>query len=102
MQYYQHYRQAKLSKPRREMRQVGPKDTPLPEEWQELKMQLSELVRELKDQRELKKQMRELVGEFKDCASLPRGSQTPAGDEKPARCFKCGCQGHLRKDCSLL
>jgi hypothetical protein len=71
--------------PGMEVRQVVPEDAPLPEEWQDFRMQLSELVKEIKDQRELMKQMRELIGELKDHASLPRWSQTPVGDGKPTR-----------------
>jgi hypothetical protein len=45
MQYYQHSRQTKSSKLRRDVRQVGPEDAPPPEEWRELKKQVSELVK---------------------------------------------------------
>jgi hypothetical protein len=37
MQYYQHSRQIKSSKPRGDVRQVGPEDAPPPEERRELK-----------------------------------------------------------------
>jgi hypothetical protein len=94
MQYYQHSRQTQSSKPERDVRQVGPADAPQPKEWRELKKQMnelakelkdrdelikqmSELMKELRDQAELTKQIRERVGELKGRASLPWRSETP-------------------------
>jgi hypothetical protein len=102
-----------------EVRQVGPADAPQPEEWRELKKQMSELVKELKDrdelikqmseqmkelkdQVELTKQIRELVGALKDRASLPRKSETPPGERKHTGCVKCGDPGHFKRECPLL
>jgi chromosome segregation ATPase len=119
MQYYQHSRQTQSSKPERDVRQVGPADAPQPKEWRELKKQMSELVKELKDrdelikqmseqmkelrdQAELTKQIRELVGELKDRASLPRRSETLLGKRKPTGCFECDDPGHFKRECSLL
>jgi hypothetical protein len=43
MQYFQHSHQTKFSKPRREVRQVGPDETPPVKEWKELKKQVGDL-----------------------------------------------------------
>jgi hypothetical protein len=92
MQYYQHSRQTQSSKPEKEVRQVRPANAPQPEEWREHKKQMSELMKELRDQVELTLHMKELIGELKDRVSLPWKCETPPVEGKPTGCFKCGDQ----------
>jgi hypothetical protein len=101
MQYYQHSRQTKSSKPRRDVRQVGPEDAPPPEELRELK-QVSELVKRLGDREELGKQVSEMVHGLTSRAPSPRRSDTPSEERRSAGCFKCGDPGHVKRECPLL
>jgi hypothetical protein len=47
MQYFQHSRQTKSSKPRREVRKVGPDGGHSDEEWKELKKQVGDLQKRM-------------------------------------------------------
>jgi hypothetical protein len=91
MQYFQHSRQTKSSKPRREVRKVGPDRGHSDEELKELKEQVSDL----------RKGISELVKGLRDRTPSPRRQPSP-GDKKPAGCYKCGDPGQFKRDCPLL
>jgi hypothetical protein len=91
MQYFQHSRQTKSSKPRREVRKEGPDGGHSDEEWKELKKRVGDL----------QKGMSELVKGLRDRTPSPR-RQPQSGDKKPAGCFKCGDPGHFKRECPLL
>jgi hypothetical protein len=90
MQYFQHSRQIKSSKPSREVKKVGPDGGCSDDELKELKEQVSDLRKGISD----------LVKGLRDRTPSPR-RQPQSEDKKSAGCFKCGDPGHF-KECPLL